>query len=462
MTVDRVLRPNSVAVVGASDNVDKIGGRPIHFMRQYGFPGSILPVNPTRQAVQGLAAYPRVDALPMTPDVAILAVPADLVEEAVAQCADFGVGAAVVFSSGFAELGEDGRRRQCALVARARAAGMRLVGPNTIGIADFSRGAVLSFASGLLDVPPADGPVAILSQSGAFGVAAHALLRERDFGVRYMCATGNQADLDTAEFLMEVARDPQVTLALLYLEHVPDADGLAKAAAAAANAGIRMVAVAPGQSAPGRRSAEFHTGGERDRGVTPGFLRSIGISVAADLQEMTQAAEALLTARPRLSSRPRLALISNSGASCVIAADAAIDFGLDIAGLGGATVARLRQTLPPFSLNSNPIDLTAMLLTQPALFGTVLEIVLADPEVDAATVGFLAMGGGGYDVGAFARAGAEISLRFGKPLIAYAPSPRIRAAFRSAALPSFESERQALAFIRDLAATSADVTRIPA
>ena len=103
-----------------------------------------------------------------------------------------------------------------------------------------------------------------------------------------------------------------------------------------------------------------------------------------------------------------------------------------------------------------------MLLTQPALFGTVLEIVLADPEVDAATVGFLAMGGGGYDVGAFARAGAEISLRFGKPLIAYAPSPRIRTAFRSAALPSFESERQALAFIRDLAATSADVRRIPA
>src|SRR5690606_35778480 len=154
------------AIIGASDDINKVGGRPVDYLRRFGYTGKIYPINPTRKVVQGLPAYASLSQLPQTPDMAIIALAGANVTASVEECARMGVGVAVIMSSGFAEVGEEGKQAQQQLVETARRAGMRLIGPNTQGTANFERGAVANFSSMFKQLPPQDGPVAIISQSG--------------------------------------------------------------------------------------------------------------------------------------------------------------------------------------------------------------------------------------------------------------------------------------------------------
>lgn len=208
--LDRLLAPASIAIVGASDNPDKIGGRPIHYMRRHGYAGTLYPINPQRAEVQGERAWPDLDALPAAPDLAIVAVAGEQAVLAVDRCAALGVSAAIVISAGFSETGEAGRRTQDAMTARARAAGMRIVGPNSQGLANFGNGAITSFSTMFLEVEPQDGPVAVISQSGGMCAMVYGLLRQRGVGVRHVHATGNEADVTVAELACAVLRDPEV------------------------------------------------------------------------------------------------------------------------------------------------------------------------------------------------------------------------------------------------------------
>ena len=165
-----LLNPASVAVIGASDNPNKVGGRPIHYMKRFGYRGRILPVNPGREVVQGLRCYSNLDDLDEVPEAAIIAVAGEDACEAVRHCARLGVSIAIVMASGFAEIGAAGRQMQDDLVSFARSRGMRLVGPNAQGIANFASGAVLNFSTMFMEVPAEDGPIAIVSQSGAASV----------------------------------------------------------------------------------------------------------------------------------------------------------------------------------------------------------------------------------------------------------------------------------------------------
>ncbi|HUG21837.1 CoA-binding protein, partial [Piscinibacter sp.] len=199
--LESLLRPRSIAVVGASDNPNKVGGRPLKYLLEQGYAGRVYAVNPRQASVQGLPSHPSLDALPEVPDAAVLCVGAEQAEEQLALCARLGVRNALLFASGYAEVGDQGLARQQRLAAICRAGGVRLLGPNSIGVASFDSGAVMSFASIYTDHVPQDGPVAIVSQSGAFGVSAYALLRDAGIGVRCVAATGNEADLDTADFV---------------------------------------------------------------------------------------------------------------------------------------------------------------------------------------------------------------------------------------------------------------------
>ncbi len=176
--LNALFAPASVAVIGASDNPNKVGGRPIHYMRQFGYAGEVFPVNPGRTTIQGYRAYPTLQDIGRIPDAAVIAVSGDATLEQVRICADAGVKAAVIMASGFAETGEAGRQRQQQLVDAAKAGGMRLVGPNAQGTANFASGAVLNFSTMFMEVAPQDGPIAIISQSGAASVMPYALLRE--------------------------------------------------------------------------------------------------------------------------------------------------------------------------------------------------------------------------------------------------------------------------------------------
>jgi acyl-CoA synthetase (NDP forming) len=440
-----LLAPASVAVVGASDSPHKVGGRPLEYLARQGFRGRVYPVHPRAERIQGLQAYASLDALPEVPEAVILCVGAEGAEAQLALCARLGVRAVVLFASGYAELGDEGRIAQRRLVDICRRAGMRLLGPNSIGVASFDSGAVLSFASIYADCAPQDGPVAIVSQSGAFGVSVYALLREAGIGVRCVAATGNEADLDTADFILALAQRSGVRLVLLYLENVGDPQRMRAALEAARGRGVCVVAVRAGRSADGRRSAALHTGSQ---GAASDELDALfaegGCRTVADMGEMLRCVPGYLLPTARHAAAPRLAIVSNSGAACVIAADEASRAGMPLSQLSAASQARLAELLPDFSLNRNPIDLTAMLLANPALLGDVMHCVMADPASDCVLLGLLAIGGPSYDVQRFAgdcRAAAQVN---GKPLWVYSPHPRVRKAFGDHGLPVFAGEAEAL------------------
>ena len=441
-----LLGPASIAVVGASDSPHKVGGRPLQYLAQQGFRGRVYPVNPRAERIQGLQAYASLDALPEVPDAVILCVGSEAVEAQLSLCARLGVRAVVLFASGYAEIGAQGRAEQQKLVDICRAGGMRLLGPNSIGVATFDTGAVLSFASIYAECVPSDGPVAIVSQSGAFGVSVYALLREAGIGVRCVAATGNEADLDTADFVAALAQRPGVRLILLYLEHVADAQRMRSALQTARRQGVRVVAVRAGRSADGCRSAALHTGSSgAGSDALDVLFADCGCRTVADMGEMLRCVPGYLApAGQHGVAAPRLVVVSNSGASCVIAADVATRVGIPLAELSSASQAQLSELLPDFSLNRNPIDLTAMLLAKPSLLGDVVQCAMADPAADCVLLGLLAIGGPSYDVDRFARDCSAAVQASGKALWVYSPHTRVREAFSAQGMPVFAGEAEAL------------------
>ncbi len=439
------LDPKSVAVVGASENPEKIGGRPIKYMLRAGYKGRIYPVNPNRAEIQGLKAYPDVASIPEAPDLAIVAVPGMGAVDAVAACAKRGVKVAVVITSGFGEIGEAGKKAQDEMVRTARAAGMRIVGPNTQGIANFSNGAIATFSTIISEVEPMNGPVGIVSQSGAMSVVPYAFLRRQGIGVRHTHATGNESDLTVADFALAVALDPEVKLLLLYLEAIADPAKFARAAEVARERGLPIVALKAGVSARGAAAANSHTGAlaTEDR-VVDAFFRQHGIWRVPDIRSLVNAADLYLKGwKPK---GRRLVAISNSGASCVMAADAAEKHGLTLAQFDEPTRAELRAKLPEFGASGNPIDLTAALLTNSGLFSDVLPVLANRDATDAIFVS-LAASGLGYDVPRFVSDCAAYVAQTGKPLAVAAPLESTAEQFRAAGLAAFSHDIDAVAAI---------------
>lgn len=451
--LESALNPQSVAVIGASENIHKIGGRPIYYMRKHGFGGRIYPINPAREEVQGLKSYASLAALPEAPDLAMVVVSGEKAVDAVAQCAARGVKSVVVVASGFGETGEEGRAVQRAMVDTARAAGMRLYGPNTQGLANFSTGAIAGFSTMFVEVPPADGPIGIVSQSGGMSAMAYGLLRGRGLGVRHMHATGNEADVTVSDLAWAVAHDPDVKLLLLYLESVANPDMLARTAAYARERDLPIIAVKAGRSASGQKAASSHTGSlaNEDRTVDA-FFRHHGIWRVRDPHAQALAAEAYLKGwRPE---GRRIVIISNSGASCVMGADASEDFGLPLAELSAATRADVASRLPGFATAVNPIDITAALLSNSGLFGDVLPAVAQDPAADMFFIN-IPVAGAGYDVEAFARDTAAFERATGKPVVVAAWQDSVAAPFKAQGIPTYANENDALGTLAQLVSHTA-------
>ena len=443
------LDPRSVAVIGASDNPHKIGGRPIHYLGRFGFRGRVFPINPNRPEIQGHKAFPDLAALPEVPQLAIVAVAGEAAVQAVDHCAAAGVEAVIVMASGFGETGEAGRVQERAMVARARQAGMRLVGPNSQGLANFGTGAVLSFSTMFLEAPPEDGPVAIVSQSGAMSVVPYGLLRGRGVGVRHTHATGNDADVTVAELARAVVEDPGVKLLLLYLESIPDAAAISAVAAAARAREVPVVALKAGRTAAGQQAARSHTGAlaNEDRTVDA-YLRREGIWRARDVADLVNATELYLKGwRPE---GRRFVAISNSGASCVMSADRASERGMPMAPLTEGTRTALAAALPGFATVTNPIDITAALLSNSRLLSAILPILAADAAVDLTLIS-IPVAGVGYDVEAFARDTADFARATGKPVAVAIPQASVAAPFRAAGIPVFPAEVPAIDALDQLA-----------
>lgn len=454
-----LLQPSSVAVIGASDNPNKVGGRPIHYMTKFGFAGDVFPVNPVRSEIQGRHAYPTLANIGRIPDTAIIAVAGDDAVRAVKECADAGVANAVVMASGFAETGDQGRAAQDRMVEYANARGMRIIGPNAQGIANFSNGAVLNFSTMFMEVEPEDGPIAIVSQSGAASVMPYALLREMGLGVRYLCATGNDADMDVPELTRAVAADPGIKLILVYVESLLRPDVLAEAADIARSHGASIVLLKGGSSHKGAAAAASHTGAMIGHdGALDAFLARHGIWRANSLQDMVTAAPLYL--RDAECGERRTVVLSHSGAVGVMSADAAEQVGLPLAELSALTRERLREALPGFATPSNPLDMTAALMGNDGMFPRILDILAREEQADMLLVG-VPVAGPGYDVPALARATAEFASQYNKPVALSAPQQSVRRAFQAHGIPVFRTESDAIEALHQYASHQAMMRGIP-
>lgn len=375
-----LLQPRSVAILGCSSDLNRIGGRPLKYFLEQGYQGRLYPVNPKQKEIAGLRCYPDVQAIPGTVDLAIVAVPAGLVIESMRQLVAKRVPAAVIFSSGFAEMGEEGAQAQRELVTIARAGGVRFCGPNAVGILNAFDAVTASFSE-YLEGPVAAGPIGFVSQSGAFGTAIAVLARERGLGLGYYVNTGNEADIDAADAFGFILEDPRIRVVAGYLEGVRDGRKLLAVAERAMALGKPMILTKVGRSDAGARAAASHTGALAGAdAVLDGVLRQKGVIRADDEEQMIDFVEMFVHCR--LPQGPNLGIVSQSGGAGVLACDRAEALGLRVPLLDGGTQASLRQILPPYAAVANPVDLTGLSLAEPERIRRTMKQVLADPAVD--------------------------------------------------------------------------------
>ncbi len=376
-----LLNPSSVAILGATEGEHRIGGRVMRFMHESGFAGPIYPVNPRRETVQGKRAYPTVAAIPGDAQCAILAVPANAVLSSLESCAQKGVKAAVIFSSGFAEAGAQGNDMQTALVDFTKHNDLRVLGPNCLGAFSAHSGFIGTFSSNLLDAMPKPGPVGIVSQSGAFGAHLYSLARSRGIGVSYWVTTGNEVDITLSECVAYMAKADDVNTIMVYAEGINDAPGLMHALALARDAHKPVIFLKVGRTEIGAKAAQSHTASMAvsDR-VVDALLRQHAAHRAQSTEEMIEIAYACQAGVFPVSRK--LAILSMSGGVGVQLADAAIHNGLQVDTLSESTQAGIKALLP-LAATSNPVDLTGTVMERPECLHQALTLLLADPACDA-------------------------------------------------------------------------------
>lgn len=435
--------PRAVAVIGASSNPQKIGGRTLANLRQGGFSGQVYPINPSGGEIAGWQVFKNLADVPDAPDMAIVAVPGtDAVEAALRDCAAAAVKTCVVFSAGFRESGSDGGVHEERLVNEARSHGMRILGPNSQGSLCAGSGLIASFATTFQEYTVKDGPVAIVSQSGAMSAVIYGLLREKGIGVRYVHATGNEADITAADLLDVVADDPDISVVLLYLENVADARKLAAAAARARTNGQLVLCVKAGASESGQKSAQSHTGAlASDDKVVGAFLARIGICRVDKLRDLVDVVPLVLQRSENAAKG--LAVISNSGAACVLAADLCDRFDIPLARLSTETRQALGRIVPPNGNTDNPIDVTPALLTDSTMLERTLDAVAADRSVNAVLLN-LPGSARGYDFSRFAKDIERFRLKSGALTLVVTPTAGARTEMTASGAAVFEHDSDAL------------------
>lgn len=426
--------PASVAIVGASADPTKTGGRPVAYLRKHGFSGQIWPVNPRVGDIDGLPCFASVADLPGAPDVAIVLLGVDRAEAAVRDLAAKGCKIAIVLASGYGEAGEDGRKRQDAL--RDAAGEMRLLGPNTIGALDLSGGIVLS-ASGALegdDLPR--GGISVASQSGGILGALLSRGAARGIGFCKLASTGNEADLDIADLIAAYAADPATTVIAAYVEGIRSVGKFRAAAQAARDAGKPLVVYKVGRSEQGARAAVSHTGamaGE-DR-VYDALFRQVGAIRAESFSDLLDL-PAMLAAGRKMAG-PRVAILTSTGGAGSLVADQCGMLGLEVPELDAATATALGAILgQPGPVTGNPVDVT-LAGVEPAIMTAATQALLASGTIDGVVVvvGSSALARPDVAAGAI-RSGAAASA---KPLIAYVSphAPHILARLNRDGVPAF-------------------------
>ncbi len=380
-TIRTFLAPRSVAVIGASRETGSIGGRLFHNLLMTGFNGPVYPVNPKAEVVHGVPAYASISQVPPSVDVAFVVVPAPLVLDVARECGRAGVRGLVVISSGFAEVGGEGTERQRRLVEICRASGMRLIGPNCMGILNTSPDIRLNGTFSTLYPPP--GRVAFLSQSGALGLAVMQYASELGLGLSSFVSVGNKADVSGNDLVAFWDQDDGTDVILLYLESFGNPRRFARLARDVARR-KPIVVVKSGRSSAGQRAAASHTGAllAASDVTVDALFRQSGVVRTNTLEEMFDVATLLANQPPPKGDR--VAIVTNAGGLGILCADTCEANGLRVQALSETTAARLREFLPGQASVANPVDMIASATAED--YRRAIRVVAEDQDVDAMIV----------------------------------------------------------------------------
>ncbi len=382
--LQRMLSPKSIAIVGVSADFNKLNGRPFKFLLDKGYAGTIYPVNPKYDSIEGIKCYASVADLPAPADLAVVAVPAKFVLDTVRQLGAANIPSAVIFSSGFGEMGAEGKALEAEVAQAAREGGVRICGPNGLGLINAFEGVMATFSQ-YADADTPAGPVGFVTQSGAFGTAIAALARRRNLGFGLFLNTGNEADVDFVTGMSAVLDDPRITVGAGYIEGLKDGDGLAALAEQAMAAGKPLVVTKVGRFGAGARAAASHTGSlAGEDAVFDGVVRQLGLVRGRNEEHMLDLVQAF--AHTALPAGRGIGIVTQSGGAGVLMADRAEELGLDVPRLSAETTAALEAAIPAFGATGNPVDVTGQFLADPKILLNSVNAVLADPSVDVAVV----------------------------------------------------------------------------
>lgn len=441
--LDALFHPRAVAVVGASGRAGNPFARPLEYLTKYGFEGSVYPINPSYDELEGVPCYGSLAELPEKIDLALMMVPAKGVVDLIPEIAAAGARAAVVFASGFGETGDDGVKLQQDLVETARRHGVRLIGPNCQGVLSTTDRMYGTFTAALENGPIASGTLAYVGQSGAVGGSILSLANERGIGVSSWVSTGNQADLESVTVGRYLIDQPDTSALAMYLESATDDRSFVELASRAASLDKPLIVLRSAVSAAGARAAASHTGAiVGDSAAFDAAVREYGVIEARDIDELIDFAHAN-TALPAMRG-PRIGIVTTSGGAGSLAADLLDAAGLVVEEFGAHSQSALHDIVPGFGAVENPVDVTAQIFRAGEAddFIEVCHRVESFDEVDGLMIAITLVTG---DFATrTARAIADLVKRSSKPIaIAWAASheqtAEARAHLRSVGLPIYDS-----------------------
>jgi len=392
LSFDPLFHPRGIAIVGASADLSRIGGHPIKALKAAGYQGGIFPINPKYPDMHGLTCYPHVSAIDAPCDLAVVAVPAAGVAQAIRDCGKAGIRAAVVLTAGFRETGAAGRALEAELQRAATDSGVRVIGPNCQGMLSVHDRVWAAFGSPTDETALRAGSVSCTFQSGGFGFAIVNLAEVQGLGFRYCVSTGNETDVTTPELLSAFLDDPGTSLAFAYLEGTPDARQFLALGAKSLELAKPVLIWKAATTEAGVKAAASHTAnmtGSYD--LYRAAMRQSGLIEVDDVEPIVDIAK--LFAQGRLPRGNAVGVLSISGGSGIVFADRGVRAGLTLPKFSYATLAALRKVIPSFGSVDNPADVTAGVFNDMSLFTSTLDIVLADPGIDQLSILLASIGG---------------------------------------------------------------------
>jgi acyl-CoA synthetase (NDP forming) len=385
--VRALLDARRVAVIGASDDGGKASGRTLRYLLRYGYTGEVYPINPRRATVQGLDAFAGLEDVPAVPDLAVIVLPAAQVPDAVRACGRVGVPIAIVFAAGYAETGPDGARAQAQLVAVAREANVRLLGPNCVGAVAAAPKLTATFMTGLDQdrFTLVDDGVAFVSQSGAMGAFVLSMAQSTGLGLGRFVSTGNEADISFAEVVEGLVEEGSTKVILGYVEGLRDVGRMRSALQLARQRRVPVCLMKVGRTAHGAAAAQSHTGALAGRdAVYSGLFAQYGVIRATDLDHLLDVGRVF--GAGRAAGGHRVTIVTISGGAGILMTDAAAELGLAVPRWDDEWAGAMAAVLPPFAAVRNPIDTTGAIATDQGLLRDATTIALKHPDTDVVLV----------------------------------------------------------------------------